>query len=118
MSEAHITEFFDLVDHKDYPKNHLIRLKNVERFDGFIISIEGVKVESAGEDDEGEEQFELVIQYDIVELPNDVDETKLTEDEKDIFESMMSDIVMYLLTIELENRPTELGTDDTQESTE
>lgn len=115
MSDAHITEFFDYVHHKDYPEQELIRLKNIERFDGFIIAIEGVRVE--GVDDDNEE-FELVCQYDIVELPNDVDETKLTEDEHSIFESMMSDIVVYLLTKELEKRPNELGTDDTQESTD
>jgi len=114
MSESHITDFFDLVDHPKKDDMFCLRIKNIEKFNDFVVRFDKLSFHEDGQDNEEDDGVEMVASYDIVELPNGVDETTLTPDDKDFFEKLLSDILIYLLTIELDRRENS-GKDDIEE---
>jgi len=114
MSESHITDFFDLIDHPSREDSFCIKIKNIETFNDFVIRFDKLSFHQDEDGNDNDENVEMVASYDIVELPNGVDETSLTPDDKDFFENLLSDILMYLLTIELARREN-IGKDDIKE---
>lgn len=107
MNKESITNYFEVVEDPNDSTNFLIVLRNFDIFDGITINFNTIKI---NELENG--AVDIIVDYEIL------NNAKVPEEKQEIFENYLTDIIHYLINLQLENNINiaDLGKNNTKES--